>query len=59
MALERDHRRPEKTGAHIWAHLDEIMWAELDGVGLWIDNSTLTLERTVNHIGTHQEEAMA
>ncbi len=57
-ALERDLCRPEKTVAHIWAHLDEIMRTELDSVGLWVDNSTLTLEETVGYILSHQEEAM-
>jgi chloramphenicol 3-O-phosphotransferase len=58
VALERDLRRPDKTVAHIWAHLDEIMRTEFDGVGLWIDNSNLTLEGTVNHIVSHQEEVL-
>ena len=49
-ALERDRQRPEKTVASLWAHLDELIRAELGGIGLWIDNATLSLEETVNYI---------
>ena len=55
-ALERDIRRPEKTVAQMWSHLDEIMRRELNGVGLWLDNSTLTIEETVDYILNHEEE---
>jgi hypothetical protein len=34
------------------------MRTELNGVGLWVDNSTLTLDETVSYILSHQEEAM-
>jgi predicted ATPase len=58
IALERDRNRPEKTVAHLWTHLDAIMRAELRGVGLWVDNSTLSLEDTVSHILAHQSDAL-
>ena len=56
-ALERDLQRPDKTVAQMWTHLDEIMRRELNGVGLWLDNSTFTIEETVDYILNHQEEA--
>jgi predicted kinase len=58
VALERDRQRPEKTVAQFWTHLDEVLRAELNGVGLWVDNSTLSLADTVYHILTHQAEAL-
>lgn len=57
VALERDRRRPEKTVAATWTHLDEMIRAELSGVGLWIDNSTLSVEETVSHILRNKETA--
>ena len=57
VALERDKKRPEKTVAHFWMHLDEVMRAELNGMGLQVDNSSLTLEETVNYILAQREQA--
>lgn len=57
VAVERDRRRPQKTVAARWTHLDEMIRAELNGVGLWIDNSTLSVEETVSHILQHKEAA--
>jgi chloramphenicol 3-O-phosphotransferase len=56
-ALARDLARPEKTVAAVWVHLDAIIRAELSGVGLWLDNSTLTLEETVDAIIQRRAEA--
>lgn len=47
VALRRDQLRPEKTVAAEWLHLDEQMRAGLAGVGLWVDNSALTVAETV------------
>lgn len=58
VALERDRQRLEKTVAHFWTHLDEVMRTELVEVGLWVDNSTLSLEETVDYILTHQAAAL-
>lgn len=58
VALDRDRQRPEKTVTHFWTHLDEVMRVELNGVGLWVDNSTLFIMDTVNYILTYQKSAM-
>jgi chloramphenicol 3-O-phosphotransferase len=58
VALERDQHRPEKTVAHLWTHLDEMMRRDLVDVGLWVDNSTLSLEDTVRYVLAHQAEAL-
>jgi chloramphenicol 3-O-phosphotransferase len=49
-ALERDRMRAQKSVAHLWLHLEERMRADLSSVGLFIDNSTLTLDETVDKI---------
>jgi hypothetical protein len=56
-ALERDRKRPEKNVAHFWTHLDETMRTELSGVGLWVDNSKMNVEETVNYILSHKNKA--
>lgn len=50
VALERDRRRPEKTVAQFWTHLENEIRRELSGTGLWIDNSTLHIEEIVQLI---------
>ena len=50
VALARDGARAEKRVAHHWAHLDPVMRRELAGLGLWIDNATLTPDETVDAI---------
>jgi hypothetical protein len=57
VALARDQQRPEKTVAPLWAHLDAQIRTALRGVGLWVDNSRLTVAETVAHILLHREEA--
>jgi len=49
-ALERDRRRPEKSVAAAWVHLDAEIRSELAGTGLWIDNARLTVAATVDQI---------
>lgn len=56
-ALDRDRKRPEKTVAHFWTHLFEEMQAELSGVGLWVDNSKMNVEETVDYILSHKTKA--
>ena len=50
VALQRDQDRPEKTVAEQWLWLEEIFLRELQGVGHWIDNGSLTPEETVDVI---------
>ena len=57
-ALERDQQRLEKTVAHFWTHLDESMRTELSGVGLWVDNSQMSLDDTVDYILSHKAKAV-
>ena len=59
VALERDLRRPEKTVAPQWIHLEEQILAELEGIGLWVDNAHLTVAQTVDHVLSHAEAARA
>jgi hypothetical protein len=56
--LDRDKKRIEKTVAHLWTHLDEVMRNELGGVGLWVDNSQMNLEDTVEYILSHKAKAV-
>ena len=46
----RDAARAEKQVGHIWPHLDAVMRKELPERGLWIDNSTLNPDQTVELI---------
>jgi gluconate kinase len=50
VAFERDRLRSEKTLGDQFAYLDDVMRKELGTTGLWIDNSVLTIEETVNKI---------
>jgi len=58
--LERDKARPNivKSAAADWIHLDPIMREELKGMGLWIDNATLSVDATVDHILANQDKAL-
>lgn len=66
-ASERDSARPKsrqqvaRIGVSIaqrWAHLEDEMRRELRVVGLWIDNSELTVEQTLHEILSHRMEAL-
>jgi hypothetical protein len=57
VALERDRQRPEKTVAAQWTHLEAQIQTELRELGLWIDNSALTVAQTVDHVLSNQEAA--
>ena len=50
VSLARDAARAEKQVGHIWRHLDGVMRNELLGTGLWIDNSDLSPDQTVDVI---------
>jgi predicted kinase len=56
-ALQRDARRPEKTVAEQWSHLEPQIKRELTDVGLWIDNALLTLAETVALVHGRKAEA--
>ena len=56
-ALRRDARRPEKTVAEEWAHLEPQIRRELADVGLWVDNAGLTLSETVALVRERKVEA--
>ncbi len=57
IALERDLKRAEKHVAAQWVHLREQIEAELTGLGLWVDNSELTAQQTVDHVLAAQAAA--
>jgi hypothetical protein len=57
VTLERDRLRPEKTVGDVWVHLHEMIQAELSGVGLWVDNSTLPVEEIVDYLLANKEAA--
>ncbi len=57
VALARDAARREKQVGHLWQHLDAELRRELPGIGLWIDNSRLTAEETVDAILAAGQEA--
>lgn len=49
-ALQRDRTRSEKHVGVMWLHLHETLTAELRGLGLWIDNSKLTVDQTADYV---------
>ncbi len=57
VTVQRDFGRGMKSGGG-WTHLDEVMRRELDGLGLWIDNSRLSVEVTVEGIFEQQAQAL-
>jgi chloramphenicol 3-O-phosphotransferase len=50
VALRRDEHRGYKEVGDLWAHLDAEMREKLDGIGFWLDTSTITVEQTVDAI---------
>lgn len=58
VALRRDQARGYKEVGHIWGHLDAVMRKQMNGVGLWLDNSTLTPDETVEAIIERADEAV-
>jgi gluconate kinase len=57
VALERDAKRPEKTVAQFWMHLEDAMIQQLTGIGLWVDNSRTSVEDAVEHILANESRA--
>ena len=58
VALERDAKRPEKTVAQFWMHLEDAMIEQLTGIGLWMDNSGTSVEDAVEHILANESKAV-
>jgi chloramphenicol 3-O-phosphotransferase len=58
VALDRDTRRPEKTVAAKWLHLEAIMIENLTGIGLWVDNSQVAVDEVVASILSRRDEAL-
>ena len=56
-ALQRDADRPEKTVAHFWTFLHDLMQERLAGTGLWVDNRQRTIEETVEMILRNKAQA--
>ena len=48
VSLARDAARTEKQVGYIWRHLDAVMRKELLKTGLWVDNSHITVDQTVD-----------
>jgi hypothetical protein len=57
VALERDRLRPEKTVSALWVHLEDQIRSELTGHGLWLDNTRLTVEESVERVLSRAGEA--
>jgi len=58
VALARDAARIEKRVARQWVHLDVVLRHELAGVGLWIDNPSLSPDETVDRILAGRDRAL-
>ena len=58
VALDRDRMRGYKQVGHIWGYLDEVMRNGMEGLGVWLDNSTLTPEETVDEILSRADDAV-
>lgn len=56
-ALQRDANRPEKTVAHFWTFLHDLMQVRLSDTGLWVDNRARTIDETVDDILKNKELA--
>ena len=57
VALQRDSERSEKTVAEQWLHLEARFKQELNGIGLWLDSSTLSAEETADYILANRAKA--
>src|SRR3569833_344612 len=58
VALERDARRPEKTEAAKWVHLDAIMRDNLGSDGLWLVNGVVVLDGVVDRLVADADAAI-
>lgn len=58
IAVERDQRRSEKHVADRFAYLDAELRKQMQGVGLWLDTSGMTVAETVERIIRRADEAL-
>ncbi len=58
VALARDQRRPEKTVAARWVHLDDLMRIALKDIGVWVNNAVLTIDETVDYVLSQRDRAL-
>ena len=58
IAVERDRGRPEKHVADRFAYLDAELHKQMQGLGLWLDTSGLSVAETVDVIIRRADEAM-
>ena len=42
-----------------WSHLQWDMLSELEGIGLWVDSSDLSVEETIDRVKSEQHSATA
>ena len=55
---ERNRARPEKDVFDAWGHLDAVMREETPRLGLWLDNTGMMPEETVDEIMRRWDEAV-
>ena len=58
VALERDRGRAEKHVANRFAYLDAELRKQMQGVGLWLDTSGMSVAETVETIVWRADEAL-
>lgn len=58
VALERDEGRSEKHVANRFAHLDAELRKQMQGLGLWLDTSEMSVAETVETIIRRADEAL-
>ena len=58
VAIERDRRRHEKHVADRFAHLQVEMREQMEGVGLWLDTSEMSVAETVDAIMRRADDAI-
>jgi predicted kinase len=61
LARAKSKQHAQRTGVTIaarWAHLEDVMRAELNGVGLWVKSGNATAEDTVDEILARRVKAL-
>ena len=58
VAIERDRQRVEKHVADRFAYLDDELREQMQGLGLWLDTSGLSVAQTVDAILQRADEAL-
>jgi gluconate kinase len=57
-ALSRDMQRVEKTVGDRFVHLESDLRTELQGVGVWVDSSALSVDETVAEVLRRASESV-